>query len=530
VNDIVTINTGFTTAATTLTVSEAAAWSTTPDETEEYITFYDTDGTFQDADGDTITFSEIIKVLSGDNLSDVLTVERGAFSTTPQSNTGDASTTVQFVRPKYIELDTSPGTDNVILGGNSTNELTTSTNITDHPENFIITKLPVKYDKLYFRLNNTLLNTATNPDINITVFYTKKTVISNVATYKWAPIAIKDYTKEFKQSGVIKWDIPDDWASVIPADLTWNMVGPTAATGRGPNDDPNSLWTTDGYGLIFALTVTSDQNQRGSNAYINYSGGYAVSGNVITGNAGAAYFTVRGNYTGFADGTFSFSDVFEVGDVVELLLMDNADNNKNITITGVTATTVTTSTSLDDAASGSGFQMRIVPDAHEHIKLYNVWPILDDHSELITIEDPHHVSLNSIALAQSISYVRKGKYMTVEDRLGKADIRRIGASSGTISFGGLDLGSAATGRDKILSYQKNGTPIFLDVEHKDGDKTRFFGKITSMSEDFSTGKMTPKWGVSMICSHLIEMSSTGVMQSDKISLGGVVDDVSKYIL
>jgi hypothetical protein len=120
--------------------------------------------------------------------------------------------------------------------------------------------------------------------------------------------------------------------------------------------------------------------------------------------------------------------------------------------------------------------------------------------------------------------------MTVEDRLGKADIRRIGASSGTISFGGLDLGSAATGRDKILSYQKNGTPIFLDVEHKDGDKTRFFGKITSMSEDFSTGKMTPKWGVSMICSHLIEMSSTGVMQSDKISLGGVVDDVSKYIL
>jgi hypothetical protein len=26
------------------------------------------------------------------------------------------------------------------------------------------------------------------------------------------------------------------------------------------------------------------------------------------------------------------------------------------------------------------------------------------------------------------------------------------------------------------------------------------------------------------------MSSTGVMQSDKISLGGVVDDVSKYIL
>ena len=67
--------------------------------------------------------------------------------------------------------------------------------------------------------------------------------------------------------------------------------------------------------------------------------------------------------------------------------------------------------------------------------------------------------------------------MIVEDRLGKADIRRIGASGGRITFGGLDLGTDATGRDKILSYQKNGTPVFLDIEHKDGDKTRFFGVI-----------------------------------------------------
>ena len=120
--------------------------------------------------------------------------------------------------------------------------------------------------------------------------------------------------------------------------------------------------------------------------------------------------------------------------------------------------------------------------------------------------------------------------MVVEDRLGKSDIRRIGATGGSINFGGIDLGTDDTGRDKILSYQKNGTPVFLDIEHSDGDKTRFFGKILSMSEDFATGKMHPKWSVNMQCSHLIEMNSSGVMQSDKISLGGVVDDVSKYIL
>jgi len=534
VNDTITTNTGFTSTATSITVSDAATWSSTPDGTEEYITFYDTDGEFLDGDGSEITFSEILKVTAGNNTTEVLTVERGAFTTTPQSAQADASTTVSYVRPKYLQLDTTPGTDNILLGGNSTAELTLSDNITDHPENFIITKIPVKYDKLYFRLDNSLLNTSTEPLINITVYYTKKTVTSNVATYTWAPMPIVDYTREFKQSGIIKWDIPDDWASVIPSDLTWNLVGPEATTGgsgRGGEYDPNTIWNTDGYGLIVALTVKADANVRGSNGYINYGGGYNVSGNVITGAADA--FTVRSPYTG-PDGGGStavngFNDVFQVGDVVELLLMDDTDNNKNITITDVTATTVSTSTTLDDE-SGTGLQMKIVPDTHEQVKLYNVWPILDDHSELITIEDPHHVSLNSIGIAQSISYNRQGKYMVVEDRLGKSDIRRIGATGGTISFGGIDLGTDDTGRDKILSYQKNGTPVFLDITHGDGDKTRFFGKILSMSEDFATGKMHPKWAVTMQCSHLIELNSTGYMQTGKISLGGVVDDVSKYIL
>ena len=94
----------------------------------------------------------------------------------------------------------------------------------------------------------------------------------------------------------------------------------------------------------------------------------------------------------------------------------------------------------------------------------------------------------------------------------------------------LNLGNDNTGRSKILSYQKKGTPVFLDITHKDDTKTRFFGKITNMSEDNPTGKMTPKWAVQMAVAYCIEMSSTGVMTSEKISLGGVVDDVAKYIL
>ena len=140
------------------------------------------------------------------------------------------------------------------------------------------------------------------------------------------------------------------------------------------------------------------------------------------------------------------------------------------------------------------------------------------------------MSLNTIGIAQSISYVRNGKYMYVEDRLGKADIRRIGAAGGQVTFGGVDLGTDDTGRNKVLSYQKNGTPVFLDITHKDSTKTRFFGRIVKMSEDNPTGGLSPKWSVNMAIAHCIEMSSTGVMTSEKISLGGVIEDVAKYLL
>ena len=165
-----------------------------------------------------------------------------------------------------------------------------------------------------------------------------------------------------------------------------------------------------------------------------------------------------------------------------------------------------------------------------HMAIQHAWPLGNQHSVVIDVIDPHHVNLNAIALAQSIGYSRKGKYNMVTDKLGKTDIRRIGAEGGRLSFGGIDLGSDNTGRNLIKGYQQNGTPVYLDVTHKDSSKTRFFGVITSMSEDYATGGMSPKWAVQLECSYCIELSSTGVMTSEKISLGGVFDDVSKYLL
>ena len=82
----------------------------------------------------------------------------------------------------------------------------------------------------------------------------------------------------------------------------------------------------------------------------------------------------------------------------------------------------------------------------------------------------------------------------------------------------------------MKEYQQNSTPVYLDVEHKNGDFTRFFGVLDSMSENHTTGGMTPKFGLNLTVSHIIEFDSTGtILSNDYISLGGNVDYESQYI-
>ena len=153
-------------------------------------------------------------------------------------------------------------------------------------------------------------------------------------------------------------------------------------------------------------------------------------------------------------------------------------------------------------------------------------------SQLITVIDPMHVSLNNRAITQSISYSHNGKYQIIEDRLGRADIRRIGASGGMITFGGTDAKSDGSTYDraKFYDYQKKGTPVFLDVTHSDSSVSRFYGVITKMSEDHPTGKLIGKFGLSLQVSHMITLNSSGDITSDGyISLGGEVGNEPKYI-
>ena len=171
-----------------------------------------------------------------------------------------------------------------------------------------------------------------------------------------------------------------------------------------------------------------------------------------------------------------------------------------------------------------------VKSAEENIVVTNVWPCDNQHSQVIQVVDPHHVSLNDIAIAQSISYNKQGKFQTLEDRFGKAEIRKMGANGGVVTFGSVDLGDtdAKGNRKAIKEFQHNATPVHLDVTHKSGEKTRFYGVIIAMSEDHPVGNQFSKYGVRMQVSHIVEMNSDGDLISDKISLGGKIDDARKF--
>jgi len=156
-------------------------------------------------------------------------------------------------------------------------------------------------------------------------------------------------------------------------------------------------------------------------------------------------------------------------------------------------------------------------------------PYTNAHSQLLTMVDPTHVSLNTKTIAQGISFSRQGLYNVLTNKLGKAEIRKISASGGKVTFGGVDLASDTTRKD-VKEYQQDGTPVYLDIEHRNGDFTRFYGVIQSMSEDHPTAKMVPKFGLSMVISHIIEFDSSGTkLSNDYISLGGNVDYESEYL-
>tara|TARA_Y100001963_G_scaffold22866_2_gene30080 strand:+ start:1057 stop:4335 length:3279 start_codon:yes stop_codon:yes gene_type:complete len=180
------------------------------------------------------------------------------------------------------------------------------------------------------------------------------------------------------------------------------------------------------------------------------------------------------------------------------------------------------------ASDGDGSGLETLKPCFNVMHMY---PFNNSHSQMIEIVDPMHVSLNKHGIAQSISFVRKGRYQEIKDRSGISMLRRVGAEGGSIKLGSIDLaGDPHTTRAKFDEYVKDAVPVYYDVTHEDSSITRLFGTMVDMSEDHPTAKVKPKFACTMKVTHMLEIDSSGNIIGDGYKpLGGDVIDVGQYL-
>ena len=171
----------------------------------------------------------------------------------------------------------------------------------------------------------------------------------------------------------------------------------------------------------------------------------------------------------------------------------------------------------------------------ERIACNNIYPADTAHASIIKVIDPHHKSLNDIAISQNISFNRKGKFTQINDRFGRSEIRKIGANGGSIRFGGVELkGDYATQKKLLNLYQRKAVPVYLDVTRasRATEYIRFYGVITNMSEDYPVGLQNPKFAIDMAVEFVSEFDTDGtpIGEGYLMSLGGEILDEPKYLL
>ena len=171
----------------------------------------------------------------------------------------------------------------------------------------------------------------------------------------------------------------------------------------------------------------------------------------------------------------------------------------------------------------------------DRIRCNNIYPADTAHSSIIKVVDPHHKSLNDIAITQNITLKKSGKYTEITDRFGRSEIRKIGANGGKVTFGGVELNGEYATQKKLLNlYQRKATPVYLDIERtgRSNEFLRVYGVITSMSEDYPVGLQHPKFGIEMSVEFVSEFDSNGapIGEGYLMSLGGEILDEPKYLL
>jgi hypothetical protein len=423
------------------------------------------------------------------------------------------------------------------------------------------------------------------PAVEMQVFYAafKDFTKTNII---WKPLKYNDGTTFNKRrgtslyhSGIISWDIPEDWiktkhyyngsptAAAPTVDYSFgtkfdydNSVGVQerwrCQCGTG---DPN-----DYEGDYLILHDTADATV---GVWIDHDGDDTVpggvSGTTTQLKVNIADQTVSGTDDAIAEhikegiNTLANFSATRTSDKVYITCTGpmeygataNFTSSDNNNLKMVNSGSDTTQTGTDGAAGTKGPRAAWLKDSYALViafaadatsitaterdkwRIHAMRPFTNSHSQAVEVKDPTHLSLNHFAVAQSISFTRRGKFQKIESRLGTTEIRKIGAEGGQITFGGIDLISDPnTMRATMYEYQRDSVPVYIDVSQANSAFTRFFGVITQMSEDHPTGKMHPKFALTLLISKIGEFGSDGkILSEGLVSLGGEVEERSDFI-
>ena len=468
---------------------------------------YGSEGLIMLSNSDTYTNNNQFDAISGTPLTGI--------SDGTWSNLSTAAGSTDHMITSYSTFGANSNGDNVLKlqdGGTTTVNNNTYTQV---PNNYLLICQTDKFDRIHFRTNNYNLVravvgesnqhydnnadiTSNIQDINFTGWY--------MGPSGWKPLELIDRTNGFSNSGSISFKRPADWT--LQTKSGWGTNGPV-----NPNDGSNvdKSGTYASSGTTITVTINSHGYSQNQVLTVDFTSGTQIDGTTYSVNS-----VIDGN---------TFTIVRTGGNASK-----NTNGNVSTRIFDGSTDVVDPDTLWDFNAYAVLIGMHVNANTDLKTQITSIWPFSNEHSQYIKVIDPHHVSLNSIAIAQSISFNRTGKFQNITDRFGKTEIRKIGVNGGKVTFGSVDLGDTDEqgNRKKIKRYQQNATPVYLDVTHKSGEKTRFFGVITQMSEDHPTGNQNPKYAVTMQVSHLIEYNSSGTLLSDKISIGGNSDGTRKY--
>ena len=317
------------------------------------------------------------------------------------------------------------------------------------PLNYILmTNSERSFDRIFFGLRNhfsSLINSRDGGTVRLSLWY--PAYDHKLKETKWRALQFSDFTKTPKAdtslyiNGPVTYDAPDDWLKCKGSDISWQLLddGPAwdetgGEYGTGAFDDEFTASDIDCASNIITLTTSAPHNfSLGNSVRIIDAGKSPFTGvnrarnyNLRVKTLGSTQITCDATFPGTEGDFTNHTGTVRLSSSREQNITQHWDYDAFGLLIGISY--------YHASPTGTDNQPRIV----------SIFPYDNEHSEVVKVMDAMHVSLNDIVVAQSVSWSRKGKYINITDRIGRAELRKIGAEGGTIRFGGIGYGDYAT--------------------------------------------------------------------------------------